>query len=382
MTQIFLSPPWVDADERQALLDAFDSNWIAPVGPNLAEFEKAGAVATGTAHGVALTSGTAALHLALDVLGIGPGDEVVVSDLTFAASAFAVVHAGAYPSFVDADRSTWCIDPELLEEHLLLRTNAGHRPKAIVSVDLYGQCADYDAIRATAKRWEIPVIQDAAESLGATHRDKPAGAQGDLSCLSFNGNKIVTTSGGGMLVGDDGALIDRARHLATQARQPVEHYEHDDIGYNYRLSNLLAALGEAQLRRLPAKLRARAAIHTRYREGLDGLEGIDFMPVADYGVPNHWLTVITIDPAVFGADRTQVSAVLREADIESRPAWKPMHLQPVFASNPLTGGLVGERIYEHGLCLPSGDLLDEADQDRIIALIAAQAGSHPTGIDL
>ncbi len=374
MNRIYLSPPSVGAAERLALLDAFDSNWIAPVGPALERFERAAAELTATANACALASGTAALHLGLEVLGVEAGDEVVVADFTFAATAFAVTHLGATPSFVDADRMSWCMDPNLLEDHLESREAAGSRPKAIIPVDLYGQCADYAAIRQIADRWEIPVLQDAAEALGATHRGKAAGAQGDLACLSFNGNKIVTTSGGGMLVGDDAELIDRARHLATQAREPVLHYEHRDIGYNYRLSNLLAALGRAQLERLPSKLAARARNNAAYRAALDGIEGIEFMPIADHGTPNHWLTVICVDPEGFGATRDDIIETLEVDAIEARPAWKPMHEQPVFAHHPTTGGAVAGEVFERGVCLPSGDDLGDDLQRVVEAVLSCRGG--------
>ncbi|MES1172540.1 MAG: aminotransferase class I/II-fold pyridoxal phosphate-dependent enzyme, partial [Bacteroidota bacterium] len=247
MSRIYLSPPHMGADERELLLEAFDSNWIAPLGPHVDAFEREIAARAGVGHAAALTSGTAALHLALILLGVGPSDEVIVSDLTFAASANVVRYVGATPIFVDADASTWTIDPDLLAEALADRARRSRPPKAVIAVDLYGQCADYDRIKAVCDRYSVPIIQDASESLGATYRERPAGAQGVMGVFSFNGNKILTTSGGGMLVSNNAAWISEARNLASQARDPAPHYQHSKVGYNYRLSNLLAAVGRGQL---------------------------------------------------------------------------------------------------------------------------------------
>jgi dTDP-4-amino-4,6-dideoxygalactose transaminase len=366
---IYLSPPHVGELERELLLAAFDSNWIAPAGPDLALFEAELASVVGVPHAVALSSGTAAIHLALLTLGVGPGDDVLVSDLTFAATANAVVYAGARPVFVDSDEASWNIDPDLLDEELEERARHGRLPSALIVVDLYGQCADWDRINASCRRYEIPVIEDAAEALGATYRGRPAGSFADLGVFSFNGNKIITTSGGGMLVGRSADRINRARYLGTQARQPLPHYEHEDVGFNYRMSNLLAALGRGQLVNLPARVAARRAVNDRYRRALADIDGLSFMPVADYGVPNHWLTVVTLDPDVLGVSPSGVLAGLLDAGIEARPAWKPMHLQPVFAGAEVKGGRVGERIFATGLCLPSGSALTVEQQDRVIAAL-------------
>jgi dTDP-4-amino-4,6-dideoxygalactose transaminase len=369
---IFLSPPHVGELERELLLAAFDSNWIAPTGPDLALFEAELASMVDVPHAVALSSGTAALHLALVAVGVEPGDDVLVSDLTFAASANAVVYAGARPIFIDSDERTWNLDPELLAEELDARAKLGKLPSAVVVVDLYGQCADWDRITDACRAYEVPVIADAAEALGATYRGRPAGSLADLGVFSFNGNKIITTSGGGMLVGRSKQQIEHVRYLATQARQPVPHYEHVDIGFNYRMSNLLAALGRGQLRNLPDRVAARRDVNARYRAELTGVPGLGFMPVADYGEPNHWLTVVTIDPAVCGREPLEVVAELHAQDIEARPAWKPMHLQPVFADAPVRGGSVGERIFATGLCLPSGSSLTIEQQARVVdALLTA-----------
>ena len=366
---IYLSPPHLGELERGLLLEAFDSNWIAPAGPHLPAFEEEFAHEVGTAHAVALSSGTAALHLALLVLGVGRGDDVLVSDLTFAATANAVTYVGARPIFIDADEHSWNMNPMLLAEELEHRARRNRLPSAVIAVDLYGQCADFDAIMNTCRNYEIPVIEDAAEALGATYRGRPAGSLADIGIFSFNGNKIITTSGGGMLVSDSPAWADRARHLSTQAREPLPHYEHTEIGFNYRLSNLLAAIGRGQLRVLPERVAARRRIFATYKAALGGVDGIEFMPVACYGEPTNWLTVITIDEHRFGAGPHEIRQHLLAHDIEARPAWKPMHLQPVFEKADVRGGAVGQRIFDTGLCLPSGSSLSTAEQDRIIDLL-------------
>jgi dTDP-4-amino-4,6-dideoxygalactose transaminase len=371
---IYLSPPHVGDLERELLLAAFDSNWIAPAGPDLALFEDELAGLVGVPHAVALSSGTAAIHLALLTLGVEPGDDVLVSDLTFAATANAVVYAGARPVFIDSDDVSWNIDPDLLDDELDARARLGRLPSALIVVDLYGQCADWDRISATCRRYEIPVIEDAAEALGATYRGRAAGSFGDLGVFSFNGNKIITTSGGGMLVGRSPEHIERARYLGTQARQPVAHYEHEDIGFNYRMSNLLAALGRGQLRNLASRVAARQAVNDRYRQALADVDGLAFMPVAGYGVPNQWLTVITLDPDVLGVGPEHVLAGLLSLGIEARPAWKPMHLQPIFAGSERRGGRVGERVFSRGLCLPSGSSLTVEQQDRVVVALRSLLG--------
>jgi dTDP-4-amino-4,6-dideoxygalactose transaminase len=374
MPRIYLSPPDVGARERELLLEAFDSGWIAPLGPMVDAFEAELAKRAGVAHAAALTSGTAGLHLALRLLGVGAGDEVLTSTLTFAATANAITYVGARPTFVDADPATWQLDPALVAEALESRAAAGDLPAAVVTVDLYGQCADYDAILSTCERHEVPVIEDAAEALGATYRGRPAGSFGQAAVFSFNGNKIITTSGGGMLVADDGDLIAKARHLATQARDPAPHYEHSVIGHNYRLSNLLAGLGIAQLESLDDKVAARRRINTRYREGLADLPGVALMPEADYGEATCWLTCLTVHPDAFGATREDIRLALAEVDIEARPVWKPMHLQPVFASAPVLGGGIAADLFDRGLCLPSGSTLSEVEQDEVIERVRGCLG--------
>jgi dTDP-4-amino-4,6-dideoxygalactose transaminase len=369
MSRIWLSPPDVGERERALLLAAFDSGWVAPVGEHIDAFEREVATAVGVGHAAALSSGTAALHLALTILGVGPGDEVVVPTLTFAATANAVTYVGARPVFVDADEASWQLDPALLAELLDGRARAGRLPAAVVTVDLYGQCADHDRIVPACAEHGVPVIEDAAEALGATYRGRPAGSLAPLAVLSFNGNKIITTSGGGMLVSDREEWVVRARHLATQARDPAPHYEHSAIGFNYRLSNLLAAVGRAQLETLPEKVAARRAVNTFYRGQLADLPGVAFMPDAGYGEPTWWLTALTIDPEAFGATREDVRLRLDGEGIEARPVWKPMHRQPVFAEAEVVGGAVAERLFERGLCLPSGSNLDAADLERIVTAV-------------
>ena len=357
MPRIYLSPPHLTGRELELVKDAIDSNWVAPLGPHVDAFEEELAALAGVGHALALSSGTAALHLALIVLGIGRGDEVACSSLTFGASANPIVYQGATPIFVDADAATWTLDPALLERAL------AERPvKAVVAVDLYGQCCDYDPIRELCDRHGIPLVQDAAESLGATYRGAPSGGQGDIAAFSFNGNKVITTSGGGALLSDDGERIAHARKLSTQAREPAPHYEHTEIGFNYRLSNLLAAVGRAQLEALPDRVETRRRINARYRELLPDAE---FMPEAAYGRSNCWLTCILVD------DPERIRLALEAEDIESRPVWKPMHLQPVFRDAPVYGGEVSARLFERGLCLPSGSALADDDQRRIAEIVLA-----------
>jgi len=366
---IYLSPPDVGPDDRAALLAAFDSGWIAPVGPDLDAFESEVAGVAGVAHAAATSSGSAALHLALLLSGVGAGHEVVVPSLTFVATANAVGQVGARPLFVDSDPHTWQIDPVLVADLLDQRAEQGRLPAALVTVDLYGQCADADPIAEACARHSVAVIEDAAEALGATYRGRPAGSLAPVGVISFNGNKVITTSSGGMIVSDDAELVARARHLATQAREPAPHYEHAEAGFNYRMSNLLAALGRSQLRSLPRRIARRRAIKQRYRQALEGRPGISFMPDADYGEPIAWLTVMQVDPHGAGTTREDLRLALEAHDIEARPAWKPLHLQPLFAGHEMVGGAVAERIFEHGLCLPSGSSLTDADQDRVIEVL-------------
>jgi pyridoxal phosphate-dependent aminotransferase EpsN len=357
--------------ERELLLEAFDSNWIAPLGPHVDAFERELGEAVGVPHVCALSSGTGALHLALVLLGVGAGDEVLVSTLTFAATANAVTYVGARPTFIDSELTSWNMCPDRLAEVLEQRKRANRLPKAIIVVDLYGQCADYARIVPLAERYGVPIIEDAAEALGATHGGRPAGGFGAFGVFSFNGNKIITTSGGGALVGAKKELIERARFLATQARDPAPHYQHSTIGYNYRLSNLLAAVGRGQLTVLRDRVAARRANNAFYREALGGLAGLSFLPEAPWGTSTCWLTCITIDERAAGVSSEAVRLALVERDIEARPLWKPMHLQPVFASCEVIGGAVAAQLFERGLCLPSGSSLGEADRAEIAEVVRA-----------
>jgi pyridoxal phosphate-dependent aminotransferase EpsN len=371
MARVYLSPPHVTGREADLVADAIASNWIAPLGPHVDAFEAELAAVAGVEHALALSSGTAALHLALVVLGVGAGDEVACSGFTFAASANAITYAGATPFFVDADEPTWTIDPDLLDRAIAARRDAGARVPAVVAVDLYGQCCDYDAVRQVCERHGAVLVQDAAESLGSTYRGAPAGGQGALAAFSFNGNKIITTSGGGMLLSGNRDWVEHARKLSTQAREPAAHYEHVEVGFNYRMSNLLAALGRAQLESLPERVATRRRIRDRYVELLGDVPGITFMPEAAYGTTNAWLTCMVVDPDAFGADRETIRLALEAEDIEARPLWKPMHLQPIFASHHAFGGGVSARLFERGLCLPTGSSLTEEDQDRVVATVLA-----------
>jgi dTDP-4-amino-4,6-dideoxygalactose transaminase len=372
--RILLSSPDVGHLEREALLRAFDSGWVAPVGPELDAFEAELAAFTGWPGTVAMSSGTAALHLALLAHGVGPGDEVMVSSFTFAATANAVTYTGAVPKFVDSETVSWNLDPQLLADELAAADAAGGLPAAVVAVDLYGQCADYDAIVPLCAQYGVPLVEDAAEALGSTHGGRAAGTLGDIGILSFNGNKIITTSGGGALLSPDTAVADRVRYLATQARQPAVHYEHTDVGFNYRLSNLLAAMGRAQLERLPSMSARRLAINEHYRRELADMSGLTFMPIAPWSTAemgghwNGWLTCVTFDDP---AHRDRVQEALSAAEIESRPLWKPMHLQPVFASAPARVNGTSERLFGHGLCLPSGSVLTDAQVDRVVSVVLA-----------
>ncbi len=369
MARVFLSSPDVGTAEREALVRAFDGGWIAPLGPEVDAFEEELATATGRQHGVALSSGTAALHLALVLLGVGAGDRVAVQSLTFSATANAIRYVGALPVFIDSEPASWNMDPELLGEAL----DAGGI-KAVVTVDLYGQCSDYNRIEALCTQYGVPLIEDAAEALGATYDGRPAGTFGALAALSFNGNKIITTSGGGALVTGSGEWAAKARFLATQARDPAPHYQHSELGYNYRLSNLLAAVGRAQLSGLARRVDSRRDHNRFYREALADIPGIDFMPEAPKCRSTFWLTALTVDPAVTGVDREAIRVELERHDVEARPVWKPMHLQPYYESYEMVGGAVSNRLFELGLCLPSGSNLSDGDRTRVVELVRSAVG--------
>jgi pyridoxal phosphate-dependent aminotransferase EpsN len=369
LNRLYLSPPHMGDEELRLVQDAFASNWIAPLGPHVDAFERELAARVQVGHAAALVSGTSAIHLALKLLGVGPGDDVICSTLTFSASANPIVYQGANPVFIDAEPSTWNIDPQLLRAELQEACRRGKLPKAAIIVDLYGQCADYEGVRTICGEFEVPIVEDAAEALGATYRGKPAGGFGKFGVFSFNGNKIITASGGGMLVSDDEQLIVKARFLASQARDPAPHYQHSQLGFNYRMSNVLAAIGRGQLRVLDQRVAARRRVCEYYREHLGSLPGIKLMPEADYGQSNRWLTCVTIDPTEFRASREDVRLALEEENIESRPVWKPLHMQPFFSAYRHHGGQVAEQLFEHGLCLPSGSSMTTDDLDHVCRIV-------------
>lgn len=371
MPRIYLSPPDISTRDHAAVDAVLTSNWVAPVGPDLGAFESAVAELAERQYAVALNSGTAALHLALQLLNVQPGDSVICPTLTFAASANPICYCGADPIFVDSEPRTWNMDPVLLELELGERAASGELPKAVIVVHLYGQCADMDPILAVCERYGIPVVEDAAEALGASYKGRPAGGMGAFSFFSFNGNKIITTSGGGMLLADKGSWIDRARFLATQAREPVAHYEHRELGYNYRLSNVLAGLGLSQVDDLSRRIAAKRAHFEAYRAALGELPGVRFMPIEDPDAANYWLTCMTIDPVDGGSSRDAVIAALEAADVEARPLWKPLHMQPVFQDCASIGGECAEGLFATGLCLPSGSALSEADRSKVIEGVRA-----------
>jgi len=365
--------------EQPRVAEAFACNYIAPLGPQVDAFEAAFSAHTGIPHCLAVTSGTAAMHLALHVLGLGPGDLVLASSLTFIGSVSPARFLGAEVAFVDADRATWNMDPDLLREALTTLASEGRRVKAVIPTDLYGQCADYQRLLDVCAPFGVPVVADAAESMGGRygHGDDAchAGAFPGLaaSIFSFNGNKIITTSGGGMLASEDAQLIARARKLSQQAREHAPHYEHAEIGYNYRLSNVLAAIGLGQLDVLEARVAKRRRIFRWYEEALADLPGLTFMPEAAYGKSNRWLTVLQVDARAFGATPEALRQALEAEDIEARPVWKPMHLQPVFAGTRAFGGAVSEELFARGLCLPSGTAMGQDDVARVAGIIRQQA---------
>jgi dTDP-4-amino-4,6-dideoxygalactose transaminase len=364
--RIYLSSPHMSGRELGYVKEAFRTNWVAPLGPHVDAFEREFAAAVGMPHAVALSSGTAGLHLSLRALELRPGEEVLCSSFTFAATANAVTYDGGVPVFVDSDEPTWNMDPRLLAEELDRLARRRRKPRAVIAVDLYGQCADLAPIAEACRRHGVPLIEDAAEALGASYRGRSAGSFGWANVFSFNGNKIITTSGGGMLVTADEALARKARFLATQARDPAPHYQHSEIGFNYRMSNVCAGIGRGQLAVLESRVAARRKVFERYREALGSLPGVSFMPEAAYGRATRWLSCVLLEPAVFGASREDVRLALEAENIEARPLWKPMHLQPVFRSRRVVGGRVCEALFEKGLCLPSGSNLTPRQQERVI----------------
>ncbi len=372
--KIYLSSPHIGPAERRYVQEAFDTNWVAPLGPHVDAFEQVLAQYTGAGHAAALSSGTAAIHLALILLGVEAGDTVLCQSMTFSASANPIRYQGARPVFIDSEPGTWNMDPNALEDALRKLTANGQRPKAIIPVHLYGMPAKMEEIMEIAERYGVPVVEDAAEALGATCRGRKCGSFGQFGILSFNGNKIITTSGGGALLSDDEALIQRARFLATQARDPAPHYQHSQVGYNYRLSNVLAGIGRGQMEALPERIEQRRANYERYRAWFSKWNGkgydIRFQEELPGLFSNRWLTCILVDPASNGGLTREAIRLALDADnIEARPLWKPMHLQPVFAGAPFFGGNTAEGLFDTGLCLPSGSNLTEEDFGRIFGVL-------------
>jgi len=355
--------------EMAEIQRAFDANFVAPAGPQLQEFEASFLAETGFKFCVAVTSGTAAIHLALRGVGVKNGDVVLASSLTFIGSVSPITFLGATPVFIDSDPETWNMCPQLLESQLSLLKREGRNVGAVLPTDLYGQSCDLDRIREVCEKYCVPLVVDSAESLGATYKGRSTGKGASAAIFSFNGNKIITNSGGGMLASDDEALICEARYLSTQARDPVPHFEHRELGYNYRMSNILAAIGISQMSVLQERVTRKREIFSRYVNEFEEIEGLKFMPEANYGRSNRWLTTILVDPKLFGVDKEQIRLALELENIESRPIWKPMHLQPVFEGCEKVGGGVSEYLFEHGLCLPSGTALSDGDIERVAGLV-------------
>lgn len=369
-TRLYLSLAHMGGNEQKYVKSAFVSNWIAPLGPNVDGFEKDLQEYTGSQHVAVLSSGTAALHLALILLGVCPGDFVICQSFTFSASANPIAYCGAIPVFIDSEALTWNMDHNLLREAIVSSIKDGKKPKAIIPVHLYGMPAQMDEILSIAEEFDIPVIEDAAEALGSRYKNKACGSFGKMGILSFNGNKIITTSGGGALVSDDPDLIQKARFLATQARDPAPHYQHSYIGYNYRMSNICAGIGRGQMEVLPDRIKKRREINRFYRSILKDVEGITFQSEPDDRFfSNFWLTTILIDKEKTGFDREDLRLAFEADNIESRPLWKPMHLQPVFKDAPAYVNGVSEHLFNTGLCLPSGSSLSREDIHRITDMI-------------
>ncbi len=373
---VLLSAPHLSGREQSLIAEAIDSGYVAPAGPMLRRFECAFSAYTGLPYAVAVDSGTAALHLALHFLGIEAGDEVWASSFTFIGSVGPAFHLGADLVFFDCDSASWTFDTGLLSEELAAAAKRNRLPKAVIPTDLYGQSCDLDAIVEACRVFGVPVVVDSAEAVGTRYKGRSAGNGASAAAFSFNGNKIITTSGGGILASHDEALITAARKLATQAREPAIYYEHVEVGYNFRMSNICAAIGCAQLNVIERRVERRRQIFDRYREHLKGLPGLSFMPECDFGDglsrANRWLSVIVVDPDVFGVDVTAILMALQAQRIEARPVWKPMHLQPVFSSARMVGGSVCERFFERGLCLPSGSGLQDDEIDRVSEIVTEQ----------
>lgn len=367
--RLLLSPPHMSGEEQRHIQEAFDANYIAPVGPQLDQFEEVFAEYIDCPYVIAVSSGTAAIHLSLLIAGVQPGDTVLCSSLTFCASANPIRYCGAEPIFIDSDPNTWNIDPNLVEDELKVAAQKGCLPKALIAVDLFGQSIDMDAIEELCNRYDVALIEDAAEALGSSYRGRRLGARGDLNIFSFNGNKLITTSGGGMLCARSEEAIEHARYLATQAREEAAHYQHSEVGFNYRMSNVSACIGIAQVAVIEERVAARQAINRSYHCGLQDIEEISLMPVAAYGKSNCWLTVIQLDAMKCSVTREELRMALESDNIEARPVWKPLHCQPVFKDCMYRRGSVSEEIFARGLCLPSGSAMTEDDVDRVVMSI-------------
>ncbi|SDE67148.1 perosamine synthetase [Dyadobacter soli] len=368
--KIYLSPPHMSGCEMKYVQEAFDSNWVAPAGPNIDAFEEELCRYTGSKHALAVSSGTAALHLALLSLGIGPGDIVLCQSLTFVATANPIMYVGATPVFIDSEPVTWNMCPNALEDAILHYINLGKRPKAVIVLHLYGMPAMLDEILYLCKKYEIPLIEDAAEALGSEYNGRKVGTFGDIGILSFNGNKIITTSGGGAMLSGNAQYIEKARFLAMQAREPVRHYEHREVGYNYRMSNICAGIGRGQLEVIDERVKQRRGNFEFYFQQLKTLREINFQKEPIGVFSNRWLTAMTISRSV--ASRVNVNTILNELNnygIESRPVWKPMHLQSIYASQKYFGNNISGTLYEQGICLPSGTAMHEADLRYICGII-------------
>lgn len=374
-SKIWLSSPHMGGTEEQFVKEAFDTNWIAPLGPNVNGFEQDIELFLGNeCHAAALSSGTAGLHLGLVLLGVKAGDEVICQSMTFSATANPIAYMGATPVFVDSEPETWNLSPVLLKEAIKDRIAQGRKPKAIIPVHLYGMPAKMDAISAIARHYEIPVLEDAAEALGSSIDGRKCGTFGDISVLSFNGNKIITTSGGGALVSQSAAVVKDARFLATQARDEAPHYQHSQIGYNYRMSNLCAGVGRGQMQVLAKRIGQRRAIYDQYVAFLAGKKGVQVLAEPSGYFSNRWLSAILIDPAVAGYTREDLRLAFEKDNIESRPLWKPMHMQPVFEGSAFYGDGTAEKLFANGLCLPSGSNLGADEVSRILDVMEAVMG--------
>ncbi|PEP82953.1 pyridoxal phosphate-dependent aminotransferase [Bacillus toyonensis] len=371
--RIYLSSPHMSGNEQKYIQNAFDTNWVAPLGPNVDGFERELASFVGVRGGTAVSSGTAAIHLALQLLGIQKGDTVFCSSFTFVASANPIVYLGAEPVFIDSEPETWNMSPSALAHALYEANKMGNLPKAIILVHLYGQSAKLDEILSLCHQYNVPIVEDAAESLGSTYKGKASGTFGKFGVYSFNGNKIITTSGGGMLVSNDVEALERARFLATQAKDPAPHYEHSEIGYNYRLSNILAGIGRGQLEVLEDRVRARRFVYKRYYEALSHMPGFYFMPELEHTRPNRWLTTLTIDEKESGISIGKLLRILAEENIEARPMWKPLHMQSLFKDKKYyphsKNEDVSQYLFQSGICLPSGSNMLAEDQQRVIQSI-------------